>query len=873
MFRRRSCIMLGLLCVLIAPSVSFAQKGTLERGTITIPSLGGETAPFVVYLPPSYTTSEKQYPSFYVLHGLLGSENSLISMRFTMDRMIQDGEIGEMIAVFVNWAITRYQLTYIAEDLVDHVDAQYRTIRDRNSRGITGFSVGGGGSMRLALKYPEMFAVLVAQEGVEYSGEVERYLSLDAIKIVKSGYDVNDEAFDEALAELGVDHEFVTHGRGHVFVPEESLNFLSDHLHPLNEIARLRESAQIAPTTLGATSAGQPTLLEVAVTLDVPPEALEPLQEIFLDLSPLGISSQFPLEHSGEGRYTFSRTITPSRSGRHKLPLIMETAFAWDIEGARYSLLTVDLVVYSAGDEYIYRDELGSGWVVKVSFAEHDPAASDIVHSGSYAHEVVFKHAGGSIEYIFEDPNGFQTFGYTGLGFWINPGTSSTERTILGVATTEESKTVKLGDLGITLAPDMWQKVSIPLEVLELEDTDLKRIWLQAIAGTVYIDDLVLEVAEYGLSEAAATPGRVKPDGKMPVLLTVQATPSVLEPGDPPTTVTVDLTPIGGAPDAVMVDDGTGGDRVVGDGIYTLRTTVDPEIRNGRKDLVITSTDRHLRAIRTHLEVGVVPAEDVYLYRDAVEEGWDLGLFKAEVDPTSTDYVQEGSHAQALTLEPTGQVEYIVEDPDGLTTFGYATLAFWIHPGDAAIEELKVIASRREGRISKLKVLSLVEELGVSFGSESWQLVSIPMDALELGDARLEYIQLSGAVEGTFYIDNLRFVPEEVLEPVEPTAVEVADGEVVPSVYSLSQNYPNPFNPETTIRYDLPEAGTVRLSVYNMVGQMVRMLVDGERPDGSYSVMWDGRDDTGRDVASGVYLYCLEVEGQYMQTRRMVLLR
>ena len=872
MSRIRFGIGVALLFVLIASSLSFAQVGTLERGTIISPALGGETKAFVVYLPPSYTTSEKQYPSFYVLHGLGGNASSLTGMKSQLDRMIQDGEIGEMIAVFVHWGFPGYEETYITKDLVDHVDARYRTIRDRTSRGITGFSAGGWNSMDLALDYPEVFAVLVAQEGVSYTSEVERYLSLDAIKVVKSMYDANDETFDEALTDLGVDHEFVIHGRGHVFVPEESLSFLSGHLHPLHEVARLRESARIDPTTLGTTSAGQATLLEAAVTLDLPPDVLGPLRGMTLDLSPLGIPSELPLEDVGGGRYLLRHTITPSRSGRYDLPLIMETAFAWDIEDARYSLLTIDLVVYPPGDDYIYRDGLGSEWTVKVSFGEHDPAGSDIVHSGSYAHEVVFRSAAGSIEYTFEDPNGFHTLGYTGLGFWINPGTSSTERTILGVATTDVSKTVTLGDLGITLAPEVWQRVSIPLEILELEDTHLKRVRLQAMEGTVYIDDLALEVAEYGLSEAAATPERVIPDGEMPTLLTAQATPNVLEPGDLPTTVTVDLTPIGGAPAAIMMDDGTGGDRTAGDGIYTLRTTVDPEIRNGRKDLVITSRDRRLRAIRAHLGIGVMPAEDLHLYRDEVEEGWNLRLFKAEVDLISTDYVQDGNHAQAITLEPTGQVEYIVEGPDGLTTFGYAALEFWIHPGSATIEELKVISSRREGRISKLKVLSLVEELGVSFGSGDWQLVSIPMGALELTDARLEYIRWSGDVEGTFYIDDMRLIAEEVSEPLEPTAVEVSEGNVVPSGYMLSQNYPNPFNPETTIRYALPEAGAVRLLLYNVSGQLIRTLADGEHAAGSYSVTWDGRDDAGRDVASGVYLSRMEVDG-FRAVRKMVLVR
>ena len=120
-----------------------------------------------------------------------------------------------------------------------------------------------------------------------------------------------------------------------------------------------------------------------------------------------------------------------------------------------------------------------------------------------------------------------------------------------------------------------------------------------------------------------AFPERIKADGTMSTLLTVQTVPGVLEPGAPPI-VTVDLTPLGGKPDAMMTDDGTGGDKVAGDGIYSLQTTVDPGIGNGLKDLVLTSTDRRLRVVRTHLSVGVLPVKDVYVYQDEVETGWSL---------------------------------------------------------------------------------------------------------------------------------------------------------------------------------------------------------------------------------------------------------
>ena len=88
----------------------------------------------------------------------------------------------------------------------------------------------------------------------------------------------------------------------------------------------------------------------------------------------------------------------------------------------------------------------------------------------------------------------------------------------------------------------------------------------------------------------------------------------------------------------------------------------------------------------------------------------------------------------------------------------------------------------------------------------------------------------------------------------------------------LDQNVPNPFNPETTIRYRLAEAGNVRLTIYNALGQTVRTLVDGYQSAGDRIVRWDGRDRLGQAVSSGLYFYRLD--GAHLsEVRRMLLLK
>lgn len=93
-----------------------------------------------------------------------------------------------------------------------------------------------------------------------------------------------------------------------------------------------------------------------------------------------------------------------------------------------------------------------------------------------------------------------------------------------------------------------------------------------------------------------------------------------------------------------------------------------------------------------------------------------------------------------------------------------------------------------------------------------------------------------------------------------------------PSQISLSQNYPNPFNPTTTIAYSLATAAKVRLTVYNLLGQPLRTLVNQYQSAGERAVVWDGRDHAGRPVSSGIYIYQLQA-GNEVQSRKMLLVR
>ena len=114
---------------------------------------------------------------------------------------------------------------------------------------------------------------------------------------------------------------------------------------------------------------------------------------------------------------------------------------------------------------------------------------------------------------------------------------------------------------------------------------------------------------------------------------------------------------------------------------------------------------------------------------------------------------------------------------------------------------------------------------------------------------------------------NLSFIGHATM-PLSVLGMNDYDNSHISKGYSLSQNYPNPFNPKTVIRYTLPLASRIDLSVYNLLGQKVATLVSAKQPAGTYTVKWDAS-----GFAGGVYLYRLETDKGFVQTKKLILLK
>lgn len=105
----------------------------------------------------------------------------------------------------------------------------------------------------------------------------------------------------------------------------------------------------------------------------------------------------------------------------------------------------------------------------------------------------------------------------------------------------------------------------------------------------------------------------------------------------------------------------------------------------------------------------------------------------------------------------------------------------------------------------------------------------------------------------------------------EPTGIDKNTN--LPTFYVLSANYPNPFNPQTTISYQLPVKAYTTLKIYNSLGQEIRTLINENKSAGNHSVVWDGRDNTGQQVSTGIYFYHINIGEDFNETKKMLIIK
>jgi hypothetical protein len=341
------------------------------------------------------------------------------------------------------------------------------------------------------------------------------------------------------------------------------------------------------------------------------------------------------------------------------------------------------------------------------------------------------------------------------------------------------------------------------------------------------------------------------------IAVRAQVRPALFEQDARIKAVTADLSDLGGSHSVPLTDLGTGS--------YRLDHIVTVAVAHGLKFVPIRiEQSTSLGPWRTTLTAAVVvsPGQDEVIYDRGIEPNWSLeSNSRVEVEPVST---QQGGRT-AMRLQGSGRLWRVELTPGQvIEPAGYHVLRFAFHPGDATLPSLGARFSVHVNLGGQ--IVSLLDG-GVDLARKEWQVISVPMSALNV-ETPIEFIRWTGNLNGTFYIADVSLVA--AVPPEVPTLV--VDTPAGPASFALAQNAPNPFNGKTRINFDLSRAQVVDLRVFNLLGQTVRTLVAGSLSAGRHSVGWDGRDQSGAEMATGVYVYRLQTtEGH--QSRNLLLLR
>jgi len=366
------------------------------------------------------------------------------------------------------------------------------------------------------------------------------------------------------------------------------------------------------------------------------------------------------------------------------------------------------------------------------------------------------------------------------------------------------------------------------------------------------------------------------------------------------TAVIADLSALGGPPALPLQDQGDGSYRLVtslvvqSSGFQALTVHVDQVTSLGSQWLGIPHT------------IWVL-GEGRALYTDGVASDWvvrsrggpyDWQESNADIDPSAVDQIYGGSAAIGFELVrgfPSWRVTLFSDST--LYSFGPAlpdnmieldtnsSLHFAFHRGETPFPDPPLLQvdlglpfQVDSSTAWYYRTVDLIASGLVDPHEAGWQVVGIPLEQpahlLPPGlIMALGRISFKGNQSGPSHLDDIRVIAARP-EGDPNTVVAESFNAALPQSTTLAQNYPNPFNSSTVIRFALPEPQSVELAVYNLTGQRVATLTEGVREAGTYAVGWDGRDDDGRALASGVYLYRLQTgSGQEVEMRKLLLLR
>lgn len=565
------------------------------------------------------------------------------------------------------------------------------------------------------------------------------------------------------------------------------------------------------------------------------------------DLSALGGPADQVLTEASPGFYPFAETLTASGSAGRKTVVFYIRQDEAAVEVKR------TVVLMPAENQVVFDEGLGADWQVGFTTgAELAVVAGD---------PLAVKTRGFTLELLPSTP--IEPVGYRALRFSFHPGDATVgSRGAFSVQLNENPRKIEpLIDgffRGIDMERAEWQTVEVPLWAFAPLEEPIESIRLFGnLRGTFYLDDIELVSALFPPPRLAADWQSALPDSALAgaeLVLREHLRVTSPVPDGPVPEVFADLSALGGASEVELEQ--------VGAGLYQLTGTLSADVSNGLKSVRI-----HLRQetpdgpLETTIvrELVVLPAADQVIFADQYGENWTQGFTSnVEVD----EQVFAGTWAQALAAEAF-TLEYKPLTP--VEPVGYRALRLAFHPGDTEGDTRPVFNVMVNGDTPSL--VSLFEQDGLDLARQEWQVIEIPLERFFRLDGPIESIRLFGNLRGTFYLGDVRLVAARA-----SVLTAVQQHGVVPEAFSLSQNYPNPFNSTTAIGFALPHAGAIQLAVFNLIGQQLVVLAEGNYPAGSYTLRWDGVNGRGRALAAGLYFYRLQTPWG-VQTRKLLLLK
>lgn len=235
--------------------------------------------------------------------------------------------------------------------------------------------------------------------------------------------------------------------------------------------------------------------------------------------------------------------------------------------------------------------------------------------------------------------------------------------------------------------------------------------------------------------------------------------------------------------------------------------------------------------------------------------------------------------ANFYTLPPEASGNILAADADlcgnGTTLLSTATLTNTLDLSAASVVTIQFDSDWRHvgpKDIARVEVSNnngsswspVLEYAGVS-ARERHEALDVGSVAAGSGEVKVRLVSIQPDWDWWWAIDNFEIAAND-------SVVSLDDHNTLPDRFALHQNYPNPFNPATTIAYNLKADSRVVLNVYNVLGQEVRSLVNARQTAGKKEIVWDGRNNIGQAVSSGVYIYRIEA-GNFVQSRKMMFLK